>query len=172
MAPAQTPTADRFRSAMGRFVTGISIMTAVGPDGEPHAMTANAVTSVSLDPPLVLVCVDRSAIMAEVIEESEAFALTFLTAEQQALSSWFADSDRPEGTAQFEGLELDEQGTTSPVFAGALAWLDCRVWARYDGGDHVIVVGEVAALGESEDPAARPLLYDRGRYGRVAEEVG
>jgi len=164
-----TPTPDRFRSVLGRFVTGISIMTAVAADGQPHGMTANAVTSVSLEPPLVLVCVDRSAIMAEVMEDAEGFALTFLTAEQEPWSTWFATPDRPTGAAQFDGVPTRAHTTGSPVLDDGLGWVDCRTWAVYDGGDHVIVVGEVVALGETEDPDVAPLLYDRGRYAGLAD---
>lgn len=163
------PTPDRFRAVMGRFATGISIMTAVPADGQPHGMTANAITSVSLTPPLVLACVERSAIMAEVLEEAEGFALTFLRAEQQEWSQWFADSDRPVGAAQFEGVPTLARPTISPVLEGGLGWVDCRTWATYDGGDHVIVVGEVVDLGETDDPDAAPLLYDRGGYAYVTD---
>lgn len=172
MSLEHAPTPDRFRSAMSRFVTGVVVMTSVGDDGEPHAMTANAVTSVSLDPALILVCVDRDATMAEVVADADHFALSVLSLEQQALSSWFADATRPEGAAQFEGVDLADHDTASPVLADALAWFDCRVWARYDGGDHVIVVGEVIALAESIDREAEPLVFDRGRYTRVVDEAG
>ena len=165
----ELPTPDRFRAVMGRFTTGISIMTAVSADGQPHGMTANAIASVSLAPPLVLACVDRSAIMAEVMEDAEGFALTFLSAEQQEWSQWFADSDRPVGAAQFEGVPTRDRPTISPVLEGGLGWVDCRTWATYDGGDHVIVVGEVVDLGETDDPDAAPLLYDRGGYAYVMD---
>jgi flavin reductase len=162
-------TPERFRSVLGRFVTGISIMTAVDADGSPHGMTANALTSVSLEPPLVLVCVDRSAIMADLMERADGFALSFLRVEQEELSTWFATPDRPTGAAQFQDLATSTRVTGSPVLDECLAWLDCRRWALYDGGDHVIVVGEVVALGETDDRSAAPLLYDRGRYARVEE---
>lgn len=165
----EAPTPDRFRAVMGRFATGISIMTAVAADRQPHGMTANAIASVSLRPPLVLACVDRSAIMAEVMEEAEGFALTFLSADQQDWSQWFADSDRPVGHAQFEGVPTLDRPTISPVLEGGLGWVDCRTWATYDGGDHVIVVGEVVDLGETEDPDAAPLLYDRGGYAYLPD---
>lgn len=163
------PTPERFRAVMGRFATGISIMTAVAADGQPHGMTANAIASVSLTPPLVLACVDRSAIMAEVMVDAEGFALTFLSAEQEEWSQWFADSDRPVGAAQFEGVPTLSRPTISPVLEGGLGWVDCRTWATYDGGDHVIVVGEVVDLGETDDPDAAPLLYDRGGYAYVMD---
>ena len=168
--PAQppAPTPDRFRSVLGRFVTGVTVMTAVADDGEPHGMTANAVASVSLTPPLVLVCVDRTAIMADVVAASGHFALTILTAEQEGWSRWFADPDRPTGRGQFAGVATTTAATGSPVLADGLAWLDCRVRSTYDGGDHVIVVGEVVALDQTADAAAVPLLYDRGEYAHIS----
>lgn len=162
------PTPDRFRDVLGRFVTGITVMTSVAEDGEPHGMTANAVTSVSLTPPLVLVCVDRAAIMADVVTVSQRFALTVLTAEQEGWSRWFAAPDRPSGRGQFAGVTTTTAATGSPLLADGLAWIDCEVWATYDGGDHLIVVGEVVALDETADAAALPLLYDRGDYAHVA----
>ena len=168
-APPQPPgpSPDRFRSVLGRFVTGITVMTSVSEDGEPHGMTANAVTSVSLTPPLVLVCVDRTAIMSDVVTRSQRFALTILTADQEGWSRWFADPDRPSGPGQFAGVATTTMATGSPLLVGGLAWLDCRVWASYDGGDHVIVVGEVIDLEASDDPSAVPLLYHRGDYAQL-----
>lgn len=161
---------DAFRAVMGRFATGVSVMTALA-DGRPHGMTANALTSVSLDPPLVLVCVDRSAIMAGVIGRTDGFALSFLTDDQADLSKWFADPSRPGGGGQFAAVDTEEAVTGSPVLVGAHGWVDCRVWTTYDGGDHLIVVGEVVALGEPAPDAgvSSPLLYHRGGYGRLAD---
>jgi flavin reductase len=150
-----------FRGVMGRFATGVTVMTATA-DGVPHGMTANAVSSVSLDPRLVLVCVERSTVMAGRVQRAGAFALSVLSDEQAGLSDRFADGDRPDGDEQFAGVEVTVATTGSPILAGALAWLDCRVWATYDGGDHVIVVGEVVDLAEVSDDA--PLLFYRGGY--------
>jgi flavin reductase len=150
-----------FRGVMGRFATGVTVMTATA-DGVPHGMTANAVSSVSLDPRLVLVCVERSTVMAERVQRAGAFALSLLTAGQAEISDRFADGDRPDGDEQFAGVEVAAAATGSPILAGAMAWLDCRVWETYDGGDHVIVVGEVVDLAEVSDDA--PLLYYRGGY--------
>jgi flavin reductase len=154
-----------FRAVLGRFATGVAVMTTVR-DGVPHAMTANAVSSVSLEPPLVLVCVERTAIMAAEVAASDVFALSFLAADQREYSDRFADPGRPEGEGQFDGVAAEEAVTGSPILGGALAWLDCRVWASYDGGDHVIVVGEVLALDVGD--AEEPLVYYRSDYGRFA----
>jgi flavin reductase len=150
-----------FRGVMGRFATGVTVMTATV-DGVPHGMTANAVSSVSLDPRLVLVCVERSTVMAERVQRAGAFALSLLTAEQSGISDRFADGDRPDGDEQFAGVGVTAATTGSPILVDAMAWLDCRVWEIYEGGDHVIVVGRVVDLAEVSDDA--PLLFYRGGY--------
>jgi flavin reductase len=162
-ADGRTSDPVTFRSVLGRFATGVAVMT-TSRDGVPHAMTANAVSSVSLEPPLVLVCVERDAVMAREVEATGAFALTFLGADQAALSTRFSDPDRPMGAAQFEGVATWAAETGSPVLEGGIGWVDCRVWNRYDGGDHIIVVGEVATLGVGADDD--PLLYYGSTYGR------
>jgi flavin reductase len=164
-ADGRTADAATFRAVLGRFATGVGIMTTAR-DGTPHAMTANAVSSVSLDPPLVLVCVERSTVMATEVTGGGAFALSFLDAEQAHLSNRFADPDRPLGRRQFDGVPTRAEATGSPVLEGGIAWLDCRVWNTYDGGDHLIVVGEVVALGMG--PSDDPLLYYGSAYGRLA----
>ena len=159
------PTETAFRGVMGRFATGVTVMTARA-DGVPHGMTANAVSSVSLDPTLVLVCVDRGTVMAERVGRAGTFALSLLAADQAELSNRFADPDRPDGDPQFAGVEIITAATGAPILEDALAWLDCRVWATYDGGDHVIVVGEVVDLAETSE--ASPLVYYSGGYHRLA----
>jgi flavin reductase len=160
---------DRFRAVLGRFATGVSVMTTVV-DGVPHGMTASAVSSVSLEPPLVLVCVERGAVMATQVAASGVFALSFLADVQADLSAGFADPSRPEGHAQFTGLATSEAVTGALIVDGCVAWVDCRTWATYDGGDHLIVVGEVVALGAGGVPEGtqgpRPLLYYSSGYGR------
>ncbi len=164
---ADGPTGAAFRAVLGRFATGVAIMTSVA-DGQPHGMTANAISSVSLDPPLVLVCVDRTAVMADVVDVAQTFALSWLTDEQTAVSQWFADPDRPVGADQFDEVATQTATTGSPIIAGAHGWVDCRVWATHAGGDHVIVVGQVVALGEapttSDGGTTGPLVYHRGGY--------
>lgn len=155
------PTPERFRGVMGRFATGVSLMTTVL-DGAPHGMTANAVTSVSLDPLLVMVSVERRTVMAERVMASGVFALSFLAAGQQEVSNRFADSDRPLDERQFAGIETVEAVTGAPVLLEGLGWLDCEVWAVHDGGDHVLVLGEVLALSEGADE--HPLVFYRGGY--------
>ena len=150
-----------FRDVLGRFATGVTIMTTATPGGI-HGMTANAVSSVSLDPPLVLVCVDITTVMVDLLEKSGVFALSMLHRGQEHLSRHFADPWRPMGAAQFHGLAFHEVASGSPVLDDTLAYLDCRVWATYPGGDHTIFVGEVLALGLGQD--ADPLLFYGGEY--------
>ena len=161
MTGAKAPTPSDFRGVMGRFATGVAVMTTVD-DGVPHGMTANAITSVSLEPLLVLVSVERTAIMADLVVSSGVFALSFLTREQRTLSDRFADPDRPQGASQFAGVETFEAATGSPLLDGSLAWLDCEVWAVHDGGDHLLVLGEVVAVAPGTDE--EPLVYYRGGY--------
>lgn len=156
------PTPEAFRTVMSRFATGVTVMTTMADDG-PHGMTANAVSSVSLEPLLVLVCVERDTSMCELVADTGVFGLSILAEDQRELSDRFADPDRPSGRAQFEDLALHRATTGSPLLPGSLAWIDCRVWATYDGGDHLIVVGEVVDLevSESEEDA---LVYFRSAY--------
>jgi flavin reductase (DIM6/NTAB) family NADH-FMN oxidoreductase RutF len=158
---------DDFRRVMARFATGVTVMTTRAGDA-PHGMTANAVASVSLDPLLLLVCVERTTYMSRMVRESGVFALSILAADQRELSNRFADRDRPMGAAQFAGIPTTTGPTGTVVLADAIAWVDCRVWAIHDGGDHEIVVGEVVDLGVGRD--APPLGYFRSAYVPVGEE--
>jgi flavin reductase (DIM6/NTAB) family NADH-FMN oxidoreductase RutF len=159
-----------FRRVLGHFATGVAVVAArrVGdggrdrPAGSPRGLTASAITSVSLDPPLVLVCVDHTADTHDVIVEAEAFSISVLREDQEGLARRFAG---PDSDNKFDGVAYRPEVTGAPVLDNALAWIDCRLWARYDGGDHTIFVGEVVAADADEGP---PLIYFRGGYGRVA----
>lgn len=155
------PPSEMFRTVMSRFASGVTVVTTLC-DGEPHGMTASAVCSVSLEPLLVLVCVERDTALSGLVPGQDVFALSILTASQADLSDRFADPDRPEGAAQFDGVETRPAATGAPILPDVLAWIDCRVWASYDGGDHVILVGEAVdmGLGGQEEP----LLYFRSAY--------
>lgn len=156
------PTTDAFKTVMSNFATGVTVMTTVH-DGRPHGMTANAVASLSLEPLLVLVCVDRAAVMCDLVQQSKRFALSVLSGAQAHLSEHFADADRSLGEEQFAGVPWTADVTGAPLLDGALAHVDCRLWAAYDGGDHVVLCGEVVGLGVG--PAElTPLVYWRGRY--------
>lgn len=156
---------ELFRAVVGRFATGVTVMATLH-GGEPHGMTANAVSSVSLDPVLVLVCVDHGAEMRRLVRESGVFALSILAADQRDVSDAFAASDRPMGAEMFAQVGCSTDVTGSPVIDGCLGHLDCRVWAIYPGGDHDIVVGEVVGLGLHDDRSPA-LTYFRSTYGRT-----
>lgn len=125
-------------------------------------MTANAVTSVSLDPLLVLVSVERRTVMAEQVTAAGVFALSFLAADQRSLSDRFADPERPMGDAQFTDVDTFDGVTGVPILTAGLGWVECRVWDVHDGGDHLLVLGEVVALAEGESD--QPLVFYRGGY--------
>ncbi|WP_112244512.1 flavin reductase family protein [Kribbella monticola] len=161
--PGGSVAPGEFRTALGRFASGITIMSTLQ-GGVAHAMTANAFTSVSLDPPLVLVCVDKGVRMHDAVLECGFWAVSVLGADQQPIAERFAKSGR-DLLSQFDGIGTAPGPKTGcPVIGGALSWLECRTSATYDGGDHTIVVGEVLSLGADEavDPAA--LIYYAGRY--------
>lgn len=160
------PTSEGFREVMSRFATGVAVMTTVA-DGVPHGMTANAITSVSLDPLLVLVCVEKTTAMAPLVQRSKVFALSILGHDQQQLSVFFADPERPMGAQQFVDVPHRAGATGSPLLQGCLGWLDCEVWASYDGGDHDIVVGRVVSLELGDDGDA--LLYLNHAYRAACE---
>lgn len=153
--------AAEFRRILGHFATGVTVVAAAEADGPPRGMTANAVASVSLEPPLVLVCVERAADTHDVILEAGAFAISILGERAEALSRRFATY--PTDT-KFQGVAYREEVTGAPILEDALGWIDCRLHAHYEAGDHTIFVGEVVA-GDTEEGA--PLLYFRGGYGRL-----
>lgn len=151
-----------FRAVLGRFATGVTIVTTR--EGEtPLGLTVNAFASISLDPPLVMISIDRHSYLHTAIPQAGYFAASILTADQQELSRRFAGQtgDRAD---RFHGLALRVAATGAPILSDALAWVDCRVEAIYPGGDHIVVLGRVEALGAQ--PGA-PLLYYRGRYGEL-----
>nr|WP_238355465.1 flavin reductase family protein [Kribbella sandramycini] len=148
---------------MGQFAAGILIMSTLQ-DGVAHAMTANAFTSVSLEPPLVLVCVDKGVRMHDAVLECGSWAVSVLAADQQPLAARFARSGRDLHT-QFDGVATEPAPKTGcPVITGALSWLECRTWATYDGGDHTIVVGEVLGLGLPGARGRAALLHHASHY--------
>lgn len=156
--------ADAFRAAVSRFVTGITVITTFDGDGEHHGMTANAVTSLSLDPTLLLFCVDRGATMAAVVQTGGAFAVNVLAADQEELSARFADPARGYGEVEFEGVLWRTGVSGARLLEGTASWLDCGVHDVHDGGDHLIVVGRVLDVGVGGSGDA--LLYTSRGYDR------
>lgn len=160
-SPAGVPPAE-FRIALGRFATGVTVVTA-HIDGRPHGMTVNAFTSVSLTPPLVAVCVGRSAALHPLLPGIAAFGVSILRAAQRPLSVWFADPARPAGPQQFAGVDWQPGPVTGvPLLRAAAATLECERGAVHPEGDHSIVIGRVVAT--EVDVGAAPLLYADGAY--------
>ena len=160
------PDAQTFRQAWGKFATGVSIVTTVRPDGEVHGMTANGINSVSLDPPLALVCAGHSTSSHPLIREAGRFAINILSEEQRAIAEYYA---RP--TAQKTGdtdaaFTLTDSGAA--LIDGCIARMDCRVVAEHDAGDHTIFVGRVEKIDTAD---GRPLLYYQGRFERLPDET-
>jgi flavin reductase len=141
----------------------VAIVATLTRSGAPCGLTANAVAAVSLTPPLVLACVERSADSHDALREAGAFSINILAAGSDAIARRFAGDDVP---GKFRGVLYHSEVSGVPILDDALAWVDCRVHAGYDGGDHTIFVGEVLAAGARE---GEPLLYHRGRYSRLAE---
>ncbi|WP_212808807.1 flavin reductase family protein [Micromonospora endophytica] len=152
------------REALGSFATGVTVVTVARP--QLHGMTANSFTSVSLDPPLVLVCVNRDAVMHGSVVAAGSFALSVLAAEQAQTARHFADRARPHGAAQFAEVRWRPGGCTgAPLIEGALAWFECELWRTYDGGDHSIFLGRLLS---ARSRAAEALVFFSGRFCRLA----
>ena len=153
---------------MGQFATGVTIIT-VDLDGEVHGMTANAFASVSLDPLLVLVCVDRSARTHAHLHARKRFGINVLCESQRIVSEYFARADRLDQDAEREsGARFDRTEHGTPVLHGALAYLECRLDSTWDAGDHTIFIaeGEEVVVREGE-----PLVFFRGEYRKVGSPV-
>ncbi len=155
---------DLFRQVMSQFATGITIVTTRAGE-EIHGLTANSFCSVSLEPPLVLVCVDKNAQSHDLIAAGRNFAVNILTADQEPLARRFATSNLA-AHERFAGIQFRTELTGAPVLPESLGWLDCRLFAAYPGGDHTIYVGEVVALGLNQN--TEPLLYFQSGYQRFA----
>ena len=154
---------SEFRRVMGHFASGVAVVTTVRDDDTPCGLTASAVCSVSLDPTMILVCVERAAASHECIENTGIFAVNVLgEGKGETLARRFAGHNLD---GKFEGVAYRPEHTGAPVLDEALAWLDCRVAERCTGGDHTVFVGEVVAADTSD---GAPLLYYRGGYGRFA----
>ena len=146
------------RNALGCFATGVTVVTGVAPGGELLGFTANSFNSVSLDPPLVLFSLDRSAYSLPSFEETDCFAVNVLHRGQEHLSVRFATTD-PD---KWQGVAYTTWSTGCPILEDTLASFECRTRATYDGGDHVIFVGEVTHLEARRE--GHPLIFFRGRY--------
>lgn len=149
---------DLFRRVMGSFASGVTIVTTLDAQGEPRGFTASGVSSLSLEPRLLLVCVNRQSATLEAVEHSKSFVVNILADHQRDLAHLFA-ARQP---AKFTGVPWQPGTTGAPILPGVLAHAECRLHSVQPGGDHVIILGEVVA---AEAGDAVPLLYFRGRYG-------
>jgi len=160
-------TQEEFRKAMGSFATGVTVIT-VDSEGEVHGMTANAFTSVSLDPLLVLVCVDHRARTHTHLHARKRFGVNVLAEDQQTISVYYAlSSPTHQHAEQQAGARFDRTKHGTPVLHGALAYLECRLHSAQNAGDHTIFIAEV------EDVVVRvgdPLLYFRAEYRKIGTE--
>jgi flavin reductase (DIM6/NTAB) family NADH-FMN oxidoreductase RutF len=161
--------AQDFRAALGAFATGVCVVATRTAEGRPAAVTVNSFASVSLDPPLVLFCLDRRGSALEAFASAEGWAIHVLADEQQDLARCFARR-RQEATLAdpWAGLAWHADSNGLPVFGNCLARLACKADRVADGGDHAILIGRVVAL--DWQAAGRPLLYFRGRYEAVAAD--
>jgi len=151
---------DEFRAVLGRFASGVTVLTARDAGGGDHGMTVSAFCSVSLQPPLVLACIDRSSDMSAVLATATHVGISILGEEQEALSRRFAEL--PVG--RFDGIGFTRGESGVALLDGALAHLECRLVKRYDGGDHEVFLAEVE---RTSSEAGRPLLYYRGGYTQL-----
>lgn len=148
------------RDAFGSFATGVTIVTTAGPGGVDIGLTANSFSSVSLDPPMVLWSLARTSLNMDAFRNSGHFAVHILSADQEALSSRFASK----GIDRFEGLALDRGPDGVPLLPDCMARFTCKLAYQYEGGDHVIFVGEIVDFGHS---ARKPLVFHGGKYGML-----
>jgi flavin reductase (DIM6/NTAB) family NADH-FMN oxidoreductase RutF len=166
MSPAPPPAAldgRAMRDVMGRFATGVTVLTVGGE--HVHGMTANAFTSVSLDPPLVLCCVANKAWMNSAIMSAGSFGVSVLGADQEDVARYFADRRRPTGAAQFAGGDwVPGPSTGVPVLGSALAWLECDLVGVREGGDHSIFLGQVLNMHSGDGSA---LLFFGGGFEQM-----
>lgn len=151
----------QFRQLLGRFATGVTIVTSRTPSGEPVGMTASSVASVSIDPPLVLVSVDKSHDMHAALESGTHFVLNILSADQEALSRRFAATE-PD---RFRGVNYRENERGIPILDGVVAHLECEKRTAVPGGDHTVFFGLVVGGAVTD---RRPLLYYRGGYAGLS----
>jgi len=149
--------ANLFRRACAQFATGVAIAAALDTDGLPHGMTINSFTSVSMEPPLVLICVDRASNLLAIFERSGRYGLSFLCHQQRGLSMRFAQR----GHDRFDSIPWQAGATGVPLIPNALAHLECRIARKLEAGDHVVLIAEVVS---ADIQPGKPLLYFESGY--------
>ena len=152
----------RFREVMSRFPTGVTVVAGVRDGEDPFGLTVNSFASVSLDPPLVLVCINRASSSHDALLEASSFGISILAEDQAFLAARFA-SDPPE--TRFDDVGWSRAPLGAPYLLGAVAWLECTRYAAYPGGDHTILVGRVESTGGDDTES---LLFHRGGFGSAA----
>jgi 3-hydroxy-9,10-secoandrosta-1,3,5(10)-triene-9,17-dione monooxygenase reductase component len=157
----QPVTPQAMREVLGHFVSGVVVITSVGPEG-PIGFTCQSFSSLSLDPPLISFSPARTSSTWPKIREIGRFCVNVLASDHSEYSNGFARS----GTDKYAGVNWAPAPSGAPILDGVSAWIDCTLWNEYDGGDHTMVVGQVADLGA--DAARLPLLFYRGSYGITA----
>lgn len=154
-------TRTALRDVLGRFATGVTVISAGR--ATPHGMTANSFTSVSLDPPLILICVNRRSAVHQAVIDNGSFTVSMLAAGQEHVARYFADHDRPRGVDEFADVGWwPAPRTGTPVLRGTLGWLECELATAYEGGSHSIFLGSVIASGSESDEGA--LLFFGGGF--------
>lgn len=152
---------ETFRRAMGSFATGVTVITVEREPGRVHGMTANSFTSVSLDPLLILACVDQNARLLGYLQTRQRFGVNILQDSQPLFSDFFAKPQQEPAMEEQLGIRFEWTPTGIPLLAGSLAQLACNVVAQHKTGDHTIFIGQVESLNVGE---GSPLLYYRGQY--------
>jgi flavin reductase (DIM6/NTAB) family NADH-FMN oxidoreductase RutF len=155
--------AKELRRVMGMFATGVTVLTTRDASGRPYGLTANAVTSLSLDPPLLIICIDKRAETHPHFFDSRCFVVNILSEDQEELSTHFAKS----GGEKFGSLPYSINQDGVPVLEGTLAQVECRIVETHEGGDHVIHIGEVR---HAEVRGGRPLVFFQGKYRRLTAD--
>ncbi len=148
---------DEFRAALSRFISGVTVVTTIGKDNRPAGITVSAFSSVSLEPPLILACIDKRASLHDHLTEGSYFAVNILAEDQQHVSRRFASKEQD----RFDGSRYRWGVSGAPLLDGAVGYIECRVVHAYPGGDHTIIVGEVESTSVAEH---KPLAYYRGGY--------
>ena len=151
------------RDTFGCFATGVTVVTTVNGSGEFFGLTANSFTSLSLDPPLVLFCLDYNALSFEAFRETSNFVVNVLSEGQKELSTHFARSS----VDKWNGVDYEIWQTGCPVLPESIAVLECLTVARHEGGDHLIIIGQVERIKHDADET-KPLLYYKGGYGAIS----
>jgi flavin reductase (DIM6/NTAB) family NADH-FMN oxidoreductase RutF len=151
---------QELRRIMGHFATGVTVITITNQDGTPTGLTANAFMSLSLNPPLVLISVDKGATCYACFELKNGFTVNFLSEDQEEISRRFATK----GADKFANLKWRAGSNGAAIIEGALGYVECKITECHEGGDHTIVVGEIVAAGATGE---RPLLFFKGKYQRL-----